>query len=91
MNYNEMKKEYGKVEFEGKEYALAQNAHLSPCSGEEDTYIASAVDVEGNQYKITWEFTDDAHEAIENNNEAFLEDESNMCDWENPYEVQRIE
>lgn len=91
MNYSEMKKEYGKVEFEGKEYALAQNAYLSPYSGEEDTYIASAVDVEGNQYKITWEFTDDAHEAIENNNEAFLEDESNMCDWENPYEVQRIE
>ena len=80
-----------KVIFEGKEYTLTQDAYIAeganryryglPLDDDRPFYKASAVDQEGNEFEVAWEVVDHWQE---------LEDENEMCDWENPASVERI-
>lgn len=64
------------IEFEGKELRTTQDPHISD---DGETYKAHAVDVENNEYIITWEVTN-----------AETTDESESCDWDNPVGVLRV-
>lgn len=70
-----------KVKFEGREYTLQQDAYIDGVAGDTPVYKAMALDDEGNEYEVTWEVVDHWEE---------LEDESEMCDWENPVSVESI-
>lgn len=69
---------FGIVTFEGKEFALTQQAYVDGPANGTPYYKASAVDQKGNEYEVTWE-------VVENWEQ--VEDESEMCDWDNPVEV----
>lgn len=69
-------KDYEKVTFEGKEYTLTQEAYYQAGEGK---YTASAIDAEGNEYNVWWTIT---------NPDA--EEESDMCNWDEPESVERI-
>lgn len=58
------------IEFEGKELRTTQDPYVND---EGDLYSAPAVDVENNEYIITWEVVD-----------FETTDESSACDWNNP-------
>lgn len=67
-NYEESEKEFGEVEFDGKKYALIQQAYQSNRvfhgwfgdAGDGETYTdeweASAIDKDGNEYKVSWQW-----------------------------------
>ena len=90
----------GTVNFEGKEYFLTQDAYLDGDWESGISYIASAVDAEGNEYEIEWELNEDtenAYEKIEEQKEKgeepdyyLIQDEENACDWDNPIDVRLI-
>ena len=69
-----------KVSFEGKEYTLTQQAYIDGPADGTPVYKATAVDQEGNEYEVEWEVRENWEE---------IEDESDMCDWENPVSVER--
>lgn len=78
--------EMEKVNFEGKEYTLTQEAYLTG-THENPYYEASGIDSEGNEVTITWEIK----EHWLNNEGALnglLEDEGEACDWDNPVSVE---
>lgn len=87
-NFNEMKEKNGAVTFEGKEYALTEQAE----AWNED-YHAGAIDERGVEYLITWEVTaeyeEKLEELIEENGNYWL-DEADACDWENPITVEKV-
>lgn len=83
---------YGIINFNGKEYALTDNAYYESGygrgfsefftdveSGKMEYYTAQAVDENGN-YKIYWKIT---------NPDAELEED--MCDWDNVDAVELID
>jgi hypothetical protein len=74
-----MKRDYGKVTFNGKEYTLQQDAYADNYM-DRICYFATAADSEGNNYKVMWELKDPE-------NYAELEDESEACDWDDAAEV----
>lgn len=69
-----------KIEFEGKNYTLTQEAYYS--NGNEGQYQASALDEDGNAYIVLWRILD-GHEDDDN--------EDTMCDWDNPFAVELID
>lgn len=84
---------YGIINFNGKEYALTENAYYESGygrgfsefftdveSGKMEYYTAQAVDESGNNYKIKWKIT---------NPDAELEED--MCDWDNADAVELID
>lgn len=76
-----MEKHFGIVEFEGKEYFLKQHAYLDSDfrhGYERAVYKAHAVDNQGNEYKVYWEPVEGWEK---------MEDQSDCCDWTEPYEV----
>lgn len=72
---------FGIVEFEGKEYTLTQDAYIDGSADETPYYRAMAEDAEGNEYEVFWD-------VLENWKE--IEDEQEMCDWDNPAKVELI-
>jgi len=72
---------FGVVEFEGKEYALEQQAYIDGVQGREPYYKATAVDKNGNQYEVAWD-------VVENWEQ--IDDEEEMCDWDNPVSADKI-
>ena len=90
----------GTVNFEGVEYFLTQDAYTQGDWESGISYIASAVDAEGNEYLVEWELnqsTQEAYEKIEeqkiNGEEPdyyLIQDEGNACDWDKPVAVRLI-
>jgi hypothetical protein len=56
---------------------LAQDAYVSD---NWLTYEASATDKDGNDYTVYWTITGDRNDP----------DESNMCDWDKPYSIEKL-
>ena len=92
-----------KVKFEGKEYTLQQDAYAENYGTDgEVRYLAKANDNDGNEYLIAWKTTEEwnkQQEIYNNRNEeseeywkavAYIEDEQNACNWDNPTEVNQI-
>ena len=70
---------FGTINHNGKTLTLTQQAYLH-CDGSdtgERYYRASAVDAEGNDYRVRWEL----YEGFDG------EDESEACDWDSPSEI----
>lgn len=68
------------IHHEGKEIFLTQGPYIDG-THESPYYRAHAIDLEGNEYKVTW----DVVEGYEQ-----LEDAADHCDWDNPSDVQQI-
>ena len=84
MGYATAAKQYGTVTYEGVEYALCQQAYCDNYGTDNQVrYHATAIDIDGNQYKVTWE-------TIEFDCGELPEDESDACDWDNPISVDLI-
>ena len=67
---------FGTVNHNGKTLTLTQQAYLH-CDGSdtgERYYRASAIDSDGNEYKVRWEI----REGFDG------EDEGDACDWDTP-------
>lgn len=67
------------IRHEGKSLILTQDAYadLDPRDTSAICYLASAVDTDGNQYRVVWYPYDDFDG----------DDEGDACDWENPDRV----
>lgn len=78
-NYQEYAKEFGTVNFEGKEYALTQDAYINGQTWEEVHFLAEAIDQNGNVYTVRWEVKDDFTEEDEDHGFA--------CNWDAPSSV----
>jgi hypothetical protein len=76
-DYSTAAKKYGTVIFDDVEYALCQHAYISDCGTK---YFASAMDADGNDYKVTWR-------TITNDDGELDEDGGNHCDWDDPISV----
>lgn len=72
---------YGAVEIEGNEYFLTQHPYIYGTQGEKPHYRAAAIDNNGDEYLVTWNVLE---------NWEIIEDESDMCDWDNPCNVEKI-
>lgn len=73
--------DYGKVEFGGSWYTLTQDAYYSYTDACENAwYEAAAVADNGDIYRVLWIAT---HPEAEN--------DEDVCDWNEPYDVQFIE
>jgi excisionase family DNA binding protein len=85
MEVVKMKKEFGAVTFDGKEYTLTQNAWLTHTQGldgiADNHYLANAINQDGNEYNVYW----NPVEGWER-----MEDESDCCDWTNPVHVSKL-
>lgn len=85
IRFEEMKKEFGAVKFDGKEYALTQKAHVD--WDDEDIYdiyfTAKGIDQEENEYMIRWEIKD-------SHTYTFWEDGIGACDWDKPSKIKLI-
>ena len=93
--------DYGTVTYEGVTYTLTQDAYVSNYGTNDGVaYYASAVDAAGTEYKVTWLTTaeyDAANERVQAAYKAdqdpdyadlsLVEDESNACDCDTPYDV----
>jgi len=77
-----MKKNFGSVYFEGKEYYLSGEAYACGAGSDSDKYAAPAVDLEGNEYKVYWEILPEDGWNVN--------DESGHCDWDSPCEISKI-
>ncbi len=83
----------GSVVYNGENIYLQQQAYCL----NDGVYAACGKDVAGNVYEIRWNTTiawDDACEAFKKGDEtqeSFVEEESNACDWDNPYSIELIE
>lgn len=81
-NFNELNSSNSTiVTWEGKELRTTQDPYICGPAGERPHYEASAIDVEGNGYTITW----DVYDAYEE-----IDDEGSMCDWDSPVEVMSV-
>lgn len=81
----DMQRQYGTVDFDGREYTLTEQAYLYHAQGLDDIadnhYRANALDDEGNEYFVYWN-------PIEGWQQ--LEDGSDHCDWDNPVMVEQL-
>ena len=73
---------YGTIDHNGKTLTLTQQAYLdgdgsNDCEG---YYSASAVDADGNDYKVRWEIRDGFDG----------EDEGDACDWDKPSSIREL-
>lgn len=77
-----------KVNFEGKEITLTQDAYLDGTHAAPH-YQAAGVDAAGNEVIVKWEILE--HWLNEDGSlNGELEDESDACDWDNPVEVEGL-
>ena len=65
------------LEWEGVELRTIQNPYLN-----DDTYKATAIDHNDDEYEIVWEIN---HPDFDS-----LEDESEACDWDSPSSVEKL-
>lgn len=72
------KEKYSSVVYEGVEYALLDQAYLDHDQWMNPVYACKAIDKDGNEFMVEWD-------PVENFME--LEDESQCCDWNKPYNV----
>lgn len=79
--------EMNKYNYEGTEIELTQDAYITTINGEVGTeyYTAGAVDAEGNDYIVNWKITEYWKDKLDE-----CDDESNLCDWDNPAEIRKI-
>lgn len=78
-----MKKDFGSVEIEGKEYVLVQDAYLDGMDANA-AYFAAAIKIDDEPdedgyvplYKVEWNIVNPE-----------TEDAGDACDWENPADV----
>ena len=90
MNYQANAAKFGNVTHGTAILALTQQAYAS---NHQDSirYYASAIDAEGNEYRVAWDTTaawdaaEDAYRA--DPNESPNDDESLACDWSCPAEI----
>ncbi|ALX50486.1 hypothetical protein AOX59_18965 [Lentibacillus amyloliquefaciens] len=75
------KNENGSVKENETEIAISQQPYIDGPADEKPIYRALGIDQEGNEYEVKWEVVD-YWQA--------LEDESEMCDWDSPAEVEAI-
>lgn len=70
------------VEYDGKSLILTQDAYadVDPRDTKAGCYLASAVDTDGNQYRVVWYPYDDFDG----------DDEGDACDWDNPDRVEAL-
>ena len=89
-NYKIMSKEFGTINYDGREYALINQAEFEYRSHNTRGFqlqepanwmSAVAIDINENKYTVWWHIDD---EHIND------EDMSDACDWENPNEVVAI-
>lgn len=74
-----MKRKYGSVEYEGKEYILLDQPFI-----EHEQFEVDAVDMEGHLYRVYWDVLEDWDFEREG-------DAINACDWDNPANVVLID
>ena len=80
--FSELIKEYGEVEYNGKQIALTQYPWIdNDGTSGHVVYRSYAIDAEGNQYQVVWELKEGLLITDE-----FPEDESECCNWD-VYEV----
>lgn len=120
LTYEQAGGKYGTVTMDGVEYALTEQAHCDNYGTDGAVrYYANAIDIDGNEYQVTWDTTaeydqaqadyremqsleeaDSRGEGIDEDrleelhsrvSEAWVEDESNSCDWDNPISVETID
>lgn len=81
--------DYGTVTYKGRTYLLMQDPYPSDyidhITNNDDHYLASAIDDQGNSYEVIWET------CLEwDAGEWEAGDESDACDWERPVSVRRL-
>ena len=90
--------DYGRVEFEGKEYTLSQQPYIDGGTNgfHRPYYTATAIDQEGNDVRVKWAikevyFNEDGNlrDAQDDEMMEYVE-EADMCDWDAPVEVYEI-
>lgn len=67
-----------KINAEEKEILLTQEPFIDGVAGARPIYKAHGEDEHGNEYIVIWNVVDHYEE---------IEDESEMCDWDNPSEL----
>ena len=90
--YEYYKKENREITFEGKQYALIEDAEMYSywCNDWEITeYTAQAIGKDDNLYSVTWEITDEFEKELEEQELQYV-DEQDACDWENPITVEKL-
>lgn len=63
------------------EIALTQQAYIDGPADGTPIYKATGIDQHGNNYEVTWE-------VVENWEQ--IEDEQEMCDWDQPARIEKI-
>ena len=78
---DQLHKDCGEIEHEGKQIWLTKQANLdaNPLDLSESIYAATGIDADGHAYRVRWEITT-----------PDCEDESDACDWDTPYLVERF-
>ena len=83
-----MKKDFGTVKFEGKEYALTQDAYVDNYGTDgEVRYYAHATDADGKEYRVVWETTKDFDDSQKLHG---LEEELEMLNRQKSYDYGEI-
>lgn len=70
------------IEVDGKIYGITQDPYCETnflSYYQEPIYVATAIDGDDDEYEIRWEIIN-----------KDCEDESDTCDWENPYLIRKI-
>jgi hypothetical protein len=88
---------YGTVQHNGTTIRLTQGAYFAAEQGQDPYYAARGIDAQGNEYRVTWQTTQEwdehvaAHEADrEKGIDTGHLDEGNACDWDNPDTVELL-
>ena len=83
-----------KFNYNGTEITLTEDASADNYRADGRVqYTAMGTDAAGNRYYITWDTTDEWNEAQDEwvateEDQSYLQDESNACDWDNPVSVE---
>lgn len=93
--------DFGTVNYQGKILTLTQQAYADNYGTNGGVrYYAHAVDADGNEYIVAWDTTgewDTQREIYKRDGDstdegaralAYVEDESNACDWDSPANVE---
>lgn len=69
------------ITFEGKTITLTQDPYIDGPADECPVYKAHGTDEDGNEYIVAWNVVDGYED---------IEDESEMCEWDNPSGVMSL-
>lgn len=83
---------FGTVDYNNKTYYFTQQAYSNNYeTNGEVRYYATAIDSKENEYQVCWLTTaewDEANDtATDDDYDSIIEDESNACEWDKPYEI----